>query len=210
MSKLYFGIKLLYIRLKSFIIIIFLQIFGLKCGIKTQFYKKPIVSGYLNKIRIGNNCSLHEGIRIVVNKEGYLNIGENTLISSNVNINVGTGNISIGSNAMIASNTYIINNDHDVFDNLSVRFSGHITESIIIEDNVWIGANVTILKGVTIGEGAIIGAGSVVTKDILPYSINFGNPCKFIKYRFSKEELMSKLINDKYDNEKIDKLIKEM
>lgn len=210
MSKLYFGIKLLHIRLKSLIIIIFLKIFGLKCGIKTQFYKRPIISGYLNKIKIGNNCSLHEGIRIVVNKEGNLSIGENTLISSNVNINAGMGNIRIGNNTMIASNTYIINNDHDVFDNLSVRFSGHLTKSIIIEDNVWIGANVTILKGITIGEGAIIGAGSVVTKDVLPYSINFGNPCKFFKYRFSKEELTNKLNNYKYDNEKINKLIKGM
>jgi len=37
---------------------------------------------------------------------------------------------------------------------------------------------VIILPGVNIGEGAVIGAGAVVTKDILPYSINTGIPAK--------------------------------
>ena len=53
----------------------------------------------------------------------------------------------------------------------------------------WIAANVTILKGVTIGEGAVIAAGSVVTKDIEPYSICAGVPCKKIKDRFTPEKL---------------------
>ena len=39
-----------------------------------------------------------------------------------------------------------------------------------------IGVNVTILPYVTIGAGAIIGAGSVVTKDIPPGTIAYGNP----------------------------------
>lgn len=41
-----------------------------------------------------------------------------------------------------------------------------------------IGVNVTILSHVTIGEGALIGAGSVVTKDIPPYTLAYGNPAK--------------------------------
>ena len=112
---------------------------------------------------------------------------------------------------MIAANSYIINNDHEIYQNLSPNLSGHITRNIIIEDNVWIGANCVILKGVKIGEGAIIGAGSIVTKDIKPYSINVGNPCKMIKFRLDKEKLVEKLINDGASYEKINNVIlKEM
>ena len=58
---------------------------------------------------------------------------------------------------------------------------------IIIEDDVWIGMNVLILSGVRIGRGAVIGAGAVVAKDIPPYAIAVGNPCRIVKYRFSNE-----------------------
>ena len=57
----------------------------------------------------------------------------------------------------------------------------------IIGNDVWIGQNVTILPGVHIGDGAIIGANSVVTKDIPPYHIAGGNPCKIIRKRFNEE-----------------------
>lgn len=195
MGKLYFGIRTIYLKIKSIFIINFLRIWGFKCGKGTTINSKPIVAGYLNNIEVGNRCNFHEGIRIVVNKEGSLKIKDRTLISANVNINSGVGNISIGSNTMIAANTYIINNDHDVYDNLSVRDSGHLTKDITIGDNVWIGASCIILKGVNIGEGAIIGAGSIVTKDVEPYSINHGTPCRFVKYRFNKEELEEKIRN---------------
>jgi len=39
-----------------------------------------------------------------------------------------------------------------------------------------IGANVTVLPGAYIGDGATIGAGSVVTRDVPPGVIAFGNP----------------------------------
>ncbi len=41
-----------------------------------------------------------------------------------------------------------------------------------------IGVNVTILPYVTIGEGALIGSGSVVTKDVPPGVVAYGNPAR--------------------------------
>ncbi|OGR89402.1 MAG: hypothetical protein A3A86_02940 [Elusimicrobia bacterium RIFCSPLOWO2_01_FULL_60_11] len=50
-----------------------------------------------------------------------------------------------------------------------------------IKKGAQIGCNVTILPHVTIGEHSLIGAGSVVTKDIPPYSIAYGNPARAAK-----------------------------
>ena len=51
-----------------------------------------------------------------------------------------------------------------------------ITKKVIIEENAYIGAGVLILPGVRIGHHSLIGAGSVVTRDIPPNSVAFGNP----------------------------------
>ncbi len=60
----------------------------------------------------------------------------------------------------------------------------------VIGNDVWIGQNVTVMPGVHIGDGAIIAANSVVSKDIPPYHIAGGNPCKIIK----KDLMMSSSI----------------
>ncbi len=70
---------------------------------------------------------------------------------------------------------------------------------IVVGDDVWIGMNTIILSGVKIGKGAVIGAGSVVSKNIPPYAIAVGNPCKVIKYRFS-EAIREKVNKIRFEN----------
>ena len=65
--------------------------------------------------------------------------------------------------------------------------------------DVWIGQGVMIKAGITIGVGAVIGAGSIVTKDVAPYAIAAGNPCKNIKFRFT-EEIITCLISSEWWN----------
>jgi UDP-2-acetamido-3-amino-2,3-dideoxy-glucuronate N-acetyltransferase len=43
-----------------------------------------------------------------------------------------------------------------------------------------IGANAVIVCGLRIGEFAMIGAGAVVTKDVAPHALVYGNPAKFV------------------------------
>jgi virginiamycin A acetyltransferase len=78
---------------------------------------------------------------------------------------------------------------------------------VTIGNDVWIGANVTVMSGINIGDGAVIANNSHVVKNVEPYSIVGGNPAKFIKYRFTPEQI-EKLLEIKWwnwDDEKINK-----
>ena len=67
-----------------------------------------------------------------------------------------------------------------VIDQLKVplRESGTHRAKVDIGNNVWIGANTVIRMGVSIGDDAVVEAGSVVTRDIPPRTIAFGNPAR--------------------------------
>ena len=58
---------------------------------------------------------------------------------------------------------------------------------VIIGNDVWIGEDVFISSGITIGDGCCIGAKSVVTRDLPPYTICVGTPCKEVKKRYNQE-----------------------
>jgi maltose O-acetyltransferase len=49
---------------------------------------------------------------------------------------------------------------------------------IVVGDRVWLGAGSIVLPGVTIGANAVIGAGSLVTGDVPPNSLAYGQPCR--------------------------------
>ncbi len=68
---------------------------------------------------------------------------------------------------------------------------------VVIGNDVWIGRGATIMSGVHIGDGAIIGANTVVSKDVEPYSIVVGNPCKEVRKRFDSESI-DKLLSIKW------------
>jgi NDP-sugar pyrophosphorylase family protein len=80
---------------------------------------------------------------------------------------------------------------------------------VIIGNDVWIGFGVIILSGVTIGDGAVIGAGSLVSKNVEPYTIAAGNPCKIIRKRFS-DEVIKKLLEIKWWNWSKEEIIKNV
>lgn len=71
------------------------------------------------------------------------------------------------------------------------HFTGHPKSKgdVIIGNDVWIGLESVILSGVKIGDGAVIGTRSIVTKNIPPYAIAFGNPAKILRYRFNQQTI---------------------
>ncbi len=108
------------------------------------------------------------------------------------------GGVNIG---LVSHPTSMVSTSPVFYDNTQPLPKFFVREKIFTDDvprtvigaDVWIGQGAMIKAGVKIGVGAVIGAGSMVTKDIPPYAIAVGNPCRPVRQRFS-EEISQKLL----------------
>lgn len=73
---------------------------------------------------------------------------------------------------------------------LSHSIPGEYDKDVTVEEDVWLGVNVTLLSGATVGRGSIVAAGAVVSKDVPPYSIVGGVPAKFIKFKWTIDQIL--------------------
>jgi len=126
------------------------------------------------KINLGKHVSINHNASLAVTQNALLEIGSYSGVGEN-NVIVARERITIGNNVMIGPNVCIYDHDHVFREPGTMRNLGYRTAPVTIEDNVWISAGVIILKGVTIGTGSVIGAGTVVTHDIPPNSLVYGN-----------------------------------
>ena len=141
------------------------------------------------KIIVGERVSIGK-FAIIRPTNGYGGeIGEGLKIGNNSNIGpycyIGcSGYIEIGNNVLISPRVSIYAENH-VFDrvDITIKAQGVHKQFVKIEDDCWIAANSIILAGVTIGKGSVVAAGSVVIKDVPPYSVVAGIPAKIIKQR---------------------------
>lgn len=62
-------------------------------------------------------------------------------------------------------------------------------KDIILEKHCHVGMGSLIMPGVTLGEGCSVGAGSLVTKDMPPWTLCYGSPCKPIKDKPKEKQL---------------------
>ncbi|MGF7230586.1 acyltransferase [Arachidicoccus sp.] len=119
---------------------------------------------------IGENCNINCQVFI----ENDVHIGNNVTIKPGVQIWDG---VTINDNVFIGPNVTLTND----LAPRSKLYPKQFTETYI-KTGASIGANATILAGNTIGEYSLIGAGSVITKDVPPHSIFYGNPAKLKGY----------------------------
>lgn len=87
--------------------------------------------------------------------------------------------VYLGKKVVISQRAYLCTGTHDYEDpNFTL-----IAKPIRIESDAWICAGSFVGPGVTVGEGAVVGACSVAVKDLPPWTVCAGQPCKPLKPR---------------------------
>lgn len=120
----------------------------------------------------------------------HVGIGPNCFISATNAKCIIKGNTAIAENFTVHTGNHANVIGMFVTDINEANKPNGYDKDVVVEKDVWIGCNVTLLAGVHVGRGAIIAAGAVVTKDIPPYSIYGGIPAKFIKFKWSIDEIL--------------------
>lgn len=100
--------------------------------------------------------------------------------------------VEVGEFTMLAERVLIVGKDHVTsVIGVPIIFAPRPEfATTTISSDVWIGARSTIIAGVNIGRGSIVAAGSVVTKDVPAYAVVAGVPARFVKMRFTPEEVI--------------------
>jgi putative colanic acid biosynthesis acetyltransferase WcaF len=126
--------------------------------------------------KIGKNVLICGGVRVHV--PWNLELGDYTAIGDKVEI-YNLAPIRIGAHTTVSQHTYLCASSHDYTRSDFPLYSLPIT----VGAQAWIAAGAFVAPGVTIGEGSVVGARSVVLRDIPPWTVAAGNPCRLIKPR---------------------------
>lgn len=119
----------------------------------------------------------------------------------------GGANIKIGDRCFLGPGAKILSSTYDFHGLYTSQFlpDGAFNiryGDINIEDDAYIGAGAVVMPGVTVGAGAIVGANAFVNKNLDPWGIYVGSPCKKIgdRRKPSKEceEILKKLNWEKH------------
>jgi acetyltransferase-like isoleucine patch superfamily enzyme len=134
--------------------------------------------------RIGDH--FEAGHNIVIREQNR--IGHHFSIWNNSTVDYGC---SIGNRVKIHCNCYVAQYttlEDDVFlapgvivaNDLypGIKASAKAMRGPHLEKGVQVGTNSTLLPYVRVGRGSLIGAGSVVTRDVPPFSLAYGNPAR--------------------------------
>ena len=125
-------------------------------------------------VHIGSHCILGKGVYV----DNDVSIGDNVKIQNYVSVYHGVtleDGVFVGPHVCFTNdmNPRAINPDGS----LKAADDWVLTKTLVKRGSA-LGANSTIRCGVTIGEWALVGSGSVVTRDVPPYGLVYGNPAR--------------------------------
>ncbi len=119
------------------------------------------------KAVIGKNCNIGKSVYI----DSDVQIGDNVKIQNFSSIYKG---VKIEENVFVGPSVVFTN---DLYPRAFIWNEEKIIQTVVKKGSS-IGANSTIICGIVIEEYAMIGAGSVVTKNVPPFGLVFGNPAR--------------------------------
>lgn len=138
---------------------------------------------------IGKNCNIGKSVYVDIE----VRIGDNVKIQNSVSIYKG---VIIEDDVFVGPSVVFTN---DLYPRAFIWEDEKIIQTVIKKGSS-IGANATIICGVTVGEYAMIGAGSVVTRDVPPYSLVFGNPAYLRGFVCQCGKKLNKIIDNNEKN----------
>ena len=156
-----------------------------KCGEDVKIYPlakivKPEV------VEVGDN-SMIDDFTFIYGGEG-ITIGRYVHIASFVSI-IGGGELELGDYTVLACGSRILTGTDTYYGGkrmstaLPEEQRNVVRSNVVVEKDAFVGTNAVVHPNVRIGEGAIIGSSSLVLKDVEPWSINVGSPCKKVGVR---------------------------
>jgi acetyltransferase-like isoleucine patch superfamily enzyme len=140
------------------------------------------------KAKIGRNCNIGKSVYI----DAEVEIGDNVKIQNFVSIYRG---VKIEDDVFIGPSVTFTN---DLYPRAYIWSEQKIIPTLV-KRGASIGAGSTILCGITIGEYALIGAGSVVTKNVPPFSLMYGNPARLKGFICYCSKKLEKVVEEKDD-----------
>lgn len=142
-----------------------------KIGAGTRIWLQAQVREYAE---IGENCNIGKGVYI----GEHVHIGSNVKIQNHVSVFVG---VTLEDGVFVGPHVCFTN---DMLpraitpDGKLKSMDDWMITPTLVKYGASIGAGSIIICGITIGEFALIGAGSVVTHDVPPHMLVFGNPAR--------------------------------
>lgn len=126
---------------------------------------------------IGSGVIVMDHAALVVGPEGNLVVGDGVRLTRFNTITCAIG-VEIGDNVASSDSATII----DTWVSPLAGWSGLEPPSppapVVIEDGAYLGMNSIVGPGVRVGTGAFVGEGAVVTDDVPPFTVVYGNPAR--------------------------------
>jgi UDP-2-acetamido-3-amino-2,3-dideoxy-glucuronate N-acetyltransferase len=138
-------------------------------GTGTRIWRQAQIREYA---QIGETCNIGKGVYI----DARVHIGSRVKIQNHASIFEG---VTLGDGVFVGPHVCFTNDLAPRAITPDGKLKGaedwEITPTLV-KYGASIGAGAIILCGITIGEFALVGAGSVVTRDVEPHALVFGNP----------------------------------
>lgn len=142
---------------------------GAEVGAGTRIWRHAHVRAYA---QIGEQCNIGKGVFV----DAHVRIGSRVKIQNHTSVFEG---VTLEDGVFVGPHVCFTN---DLFPR-AITPAGHLKSAddwevtqTLVRYGASIGAGSVIRCGITIGEYALVGAGSVVTHDVPPHALVFGNP----------------------------------